>query len=223
MSNETPPLQTVDPRNIILAMPCKTGQLDVLAAVGLCNVIGSGRLANQPLVQFGGSNVGAVRNLIAHEFLNKTQADWLMMLDDDIGFRTVDWDFLWEDKAGELAVCADYLQKIEGRKVPARFGLGFARVHRRVFELLTELTTSEGQPFVRQGIYAGNLVWDFFPQGVNAAGEYRQEDHGFWSLVHMAQVPVRIEQRTNLKHSGRATWTYDAEELDRESMLLGAQ
>jgi hypothetical protein len=216
-------LQTVDPRNIILAMPCKDGRNDVLATVGLCNVIGSGRLANQPLCQYGGSNVGAVRNLIAHEFMTRTQADWLMMLDDDIGFRLTDWDLLWEDQAGELAVCSDYLQKLDGQKVAARFGLGFARVHRRVFEMLTELTTHDGQPFVRQGIYAGTVIWDYFPQGVNSAGEYRQEDHGFWALVHAAQVSVRIERRTHLKHSGRSTWTFDADELDQESMLLGAQ
>ncbi len=215
-------LQTVDPREIILGMPCKTGQNDVLTTVGLCNIIGSGRLANQPLIQHGGSNVGAVRNMIAHEFM-KTGREWLMMLDDDIGFRTVDWDLLWEDQAGELAVCAEYLQKIDGRQVPAVFGLGFARVHRRVFELLNELTTDDGTPWVRQGIYAGTLVWDYFPQGVNSAGEYRQEDHGFWSLVHAAQVSIRMERRTNLKHSGRSTWTYDATQLEQQAAELGAQ
>ncbi len=104
------------------------------------------------------------------------------------------------------------------------FGLGFARVHRRVFELLTELTTSDGTAWVRQGIYAGSLLWDFFPQGVNAAGEYRQEDHGFWALVHTTGVSVRMERRTHLKHSGRSTWTYDADTVDTPNYeLAGAQ
>jgi len=214
-------IQTVDPRDICLAIPCKTGLVDVMCMRGVCNIIGTGRLANQPLFKFGGSNVGAVRNTIADWFLNKTQCNWLVMVDDDIGFTLADWDLLFEDEAGELAVCAEYLQKIDGAQVPAVFGLGFARVHRRVFELLIELTTSDGTPWVRQGIYAGSLVWDFFPQGVNVAGEYRQEDHGFWSLVHTAEVSIRMERRTHLQHSGRSTWTYDAATVDVPSHELG--
>jgi hypothetical protein len=217
-------MQQIDPRDICLAIPCKTGLVDVMCMRGVCNVIGTGRLANQPLFKYGGSNVGAVRNSIADVFLNKTECNWLVMLDDDIGFSIEDWDLLFEDQAGELAVCAEYLQKLDGAQTPAVFGLGFARVHRRVFELLTALTTSEGVAWVNQGIYAGSLLWDFFPQGVNAAGEYRQEDHGFWSLVHTAQVSIRMERRTHLKHSGRSTWIYDAATVDvPPADLAGAQ
>jgi hypothetical protein len=186
----------------------------VLTSNGLCNVIGTGRLANQPLFQYGGSNVGAVRNMVAHEFLSKTQCQWLMMVDDDIGFTCADWDFLWEDQSSELAVCAEYLQKIDGQRVVAHFGLGFARVHRSVFESLTELNTADGTPWLRQGYYAGRIMWDFFPQGVSADGSYRQEDHGFWQLVRLLDVPVRVERRAHLKHSGRGTWVYDAQELE---------
>lgn len=203
------PQQRVDPRDICLAIPCKTSLVDVLCMCGVCNVIGTGRLANQPMIQHGGSNIGSVRALIAHEFLTRTACEWLVMVDDDIGFRLTDWDLLFEDQGGELAVCAEYLQKIDGQQTPARFGLGFARVHRRVFELMQDLTTTDGQPWVRQGIFAGKLLWDFFPQGVNAAGEYRQEDHGFWELVRATGVPVRYETRTKLAHSGRSTWHYD--------------
>jgi hypothetical protein len=214
--------QAVDPRDICLAIPSKTSQLDVMCVRGICNVIGTGRLGNQPLFEYGGSNVGAVRNRIADVFLNKTQCSWLVMVDDDIGFTLQDWDLLWEDEAGELAVCAEYLQKIDGARIPAVFGLGFARVHRRVFELLTELTTSDGTPWVQQGIYTGALLWDFFPQGVNGAGEYRQEDHGFWALVHTAGCSIRMERRTRLIHSGRSSWTYDAATLDVPEHELGA-
>lgn len=220
---EPAPLQTVDPRNIILSIPCKTGLLDVLCMVGVCNVIGTGRVANQPLIQFGGSNIGSVRNLIAHEFMNRTDAEWLVMIDDDIGFRVTDWDFLFEDQAGELAVCAEYLQKIDGQRITATFGLGFARVHRRVFEMIQELTTSDGAPWCRQGIFAGKLIWDYFPQGVTASGEYRQEDHGFWTLVRLTGCGVRMERRTLLAHSGRSTWRYDAADLAAAEELDGAQ
>ena len=208
---EPAPLQTIDPRTIILSIPCKTGLLDVLCVVGLCNVIGTGRVANQPLIQFGGSNIGSVRNLIAHEFMTRTEAEWLVMIDDDVGFRVTDWDYLFEDQAGELAVCGEYMQKIDGQRVPAVFGLGFARVHRRVFELIQDLTTSDGAPWCRQGIFAGKLIWDYFPQGVTASGEYRQEDHGFWTLVRLTGCGVRMERRARLAHSGRSTWHYDAE------------
>lgn len=220
-----PALQTVDPKTIILSTPCKTGLLDVLHHVGVCNVIGTGRVANQPLIQFGGSNIQSVRNLLVHEFMTRTTAEWLVMVDDDVGFRVTDWDYLWEDHAGELAVCAEYLQKIDGRKVPASFGLGFARVHRRVFELIQELTTNDGQAWARQGIFAGKLLWDYFPQGVTASGELRQEDHAFWELVRLTGVGVRVERRTRLAHSGRSTWHYDEAELDQAAAdeLGGAQ
>lgn len=214
-------MQTIDPRNIILAMPCKDGRNDVMSTRGLCNIIGTGRLANQPMFQFGGSNVGAVRNTIAHEFREKTTAEWLMMLDDDVGFGIEDWDFLFEGT--ELAVCAEYLQKLDGMRVPARFGLGFCRVHREVFEKLILLEDEHGVPWVRQGIYAGRLMYDFFPQGITSAGEYRQEDHGFWTLVKLAGFDVRIETRTHLLHSGRSTWRYDAAELARDVEEAGAQ
>ena len=213
----------IDPRSIILAMPCKDGRNDVMATRGLCNVIGTGRLANQPLLIFGGSNVGAVRNTIVHEFLERTTAEWLMMLDDDIGFGVEDWDFLFETHDGEKCVCAEYLQKLDGQRVPARFGLGFSRVHRSVFDTLTRLTDDSGVPWVRQGIYAGRLMWDFFPQGTNSAGEYRQEDHGVWTLVKLAGIGVRIETRAHLLHSGRSTWRYDAAELAQDVEEAGAQ
>lgn len=218
-----PRIQTVDPRTICLAIPCKTGLLDVLCFTGCCNVIGTGRCANQPLVQFGGSNVGSVRNLIVHEFMTRTECEWLMMVDDDVGFRTADWDYLWEDNEGEAAVCAEYLQKIDGAEIPATWGLGFSRVHRSVFERIQTLTTSDGVPWCRQGIFADKLLWEYFPQGVTASGEYRQEDHGFWTLVRLTGAGVRLEQRTHLAHSGRSTWLYDAERLARAKEAAGAQ
>lgn len=208
------PLQAVDPRQIIIAVPCHSGRVDVLTANGLCNIIGTGRCANQPMWNYGGSNVAAVRNCIAHSFLNNATAEWLMFLDDDIGFTVQDWDLLWEDHGEDLAVCAEYLQKIDGQTVPARLGLGFARVHRSVFQILTELSMENGTPFLRQGYYSGKLMWDFFPQGVTASGEYRQEDHGFWFLCKLASISVRMETRTKLAHSGRSTWRYDASTLE---------
>jgi hypothetical protein len=208
------PAQAVDPRTICLGIPSKTSP-DVLMANGLANIIGTGRLANQPLWKYGGSNVAAVRMTIVHEFL-KTSCEWLMMLDDDICFTVLDWDLLWEDHGGEWAVCAEYLQKIPNQIVPARWGLGFTRVHRLVFEKLMQLSTEDGQPFVRQGFYCGELMYDFFPQGINSAGEYRQEDHGFWMLVRLAQIPTRYERRTRLGHAGRMVWKYDAAEVDTD-------
>lgn len=208
MSTVTP-TQTIDPREIVIAVPCHTGRVDVLTCNGLCNVIGTGRVANQPMWNFGGSNVGAVRNVIAHKFLTQSDCQWLMTVDDDIGFTITDWDLLWEDQAGELAVCAEYLQKIDGERRVARFGLGFARIHRVVFERLTELTVEDGRPYLQQGYYAGQVMWDFFPQGVHVSGEYRQEDHGFWQLVRLASLSVRVERRCRLAHSGRSTWRYD--------------
>lgn len=208
--------QSVDPRKICLAIPSKMAAPDILNTVGVNNLIGTGRLGNQPMYNFGGSNVAATRMAMAHQFLTKTTCDWLVLIDDDIGFHLEDWDLLWEDHNGELAVCAEYLQKIPGQLVPAKWGLGFARVHRSVFDRLTELNAPDGTPWVRQGYYAGQLMWDFFPQGINSAGEYRQEDHGFWTLVKLADIPTRYERRTRLAHSGRYTWIYDAAALDAD-------
>lgn len=214
-------LQQVDPRTICVAIPSKMSALDVMCVKGLCNVIGTGRLANQPMLLYGGSNIGAVRNMIAHQFMSKSDLEWLVMIDDDIGFGLEDWDLLWEDHGGELAVVAEYLQKIDGERRVAHFGCGFCRVHRRVFELLTQLTGHDGAPWVSQGIYSGVLLWEYFPQGVNAAGEYRQEDHGFWQLVRATEVPVRIETRTRLIHSGRSSWIYDHAQIQADLCELG--
>ncbi len=202
-------LQQVDPRDICVAVPSKMSSPDVMCLRGLCNVIGTGRLANQPMILYGGSNVGTVRDMIADQFLTRTQASWLVMIDDDIGFTLEDWDLLFEDQSGELAVCAEYLQKVDGQRKVAHFGLGFARVHRRVFGAMIDLTSHDGTPWVRQGIFEGRLLWEFFPQGTNAVGERRQEDHGFWTLVHATGLPVRVERRTRLVHSGRSSWVYD--------------
>jgi hypothetical protein len=198
----------IDPKSIVIAIPSYSSRVYALTFTGVCNVIGSGRCGNPPLMMLGGSNVGAVRNMIAHRFL-QSPFEWLVMIDDDIGFTVQDWDYLLEDSNGERAVCADYLKKIDGRREVARLGLGFARVHRSVFDDILKLTREDGSPWVPQGIYSRELVYDFFPQGVTAAGEYRQEDHGFWTWVNMAGIQVRHEYRTRLRHFGGGTWEFD--------------
>jgi hypothetical protein len=215
-------LQTVDPRTICAAIPSHTGRVDVLTCNGLCNIIGTGRLANQPMFEYNGSNVAAVRNVIAEKFMTQTECDWLMMIDDDIGFTCQDWDYVWEEQGNELAVCAEYLQKIDGQRIVAKLGLGFARVHRSVFMALQELSTADGTPWVHQAYYAGCLLWDYFPQGATSEGTYRQEDHGFWQLVRLAGVAVRVERRTHLEHSGRSSWRYDADQLAQDDADEGA-
>jgi hypothetical protein len=172
---------------------------------------------HDPLLQ-GGSPVQIPRMLLAAQFLAGS-CEWCVWLDDDIGFTIGDWDTLWEETSEhELAVCAEYLKKVEGRHYPATWGLGFARVHRSVFAKMRELEHPGGGVMVTHGEFFGVPISDYFPTGMfpPPKASWCPEDHGFWTLVHRTAVPVRLERRTRLIHTGTSHFQYEPSLIEQE-------
>jgi hypothetical protein len=203
------------PSDVFVGIASASGKIDAVLTVSLIKAALAGYIDDNPYIHIGNSDVQAARITIMNMFLRSSKAPWLMMIDDDIAFQMRDWDLLWE--GDEAVVCAQYRKKIWAAPfAPTRlpysvvhFGLGFCRVHRSVFEAMQALTTHEGIPWVQQGMYAGDLIWNFSPAGITAAGDYRAEDHGFWQLVHLTKPTLRVETRTRLAHMGTCAYHYE--------------
>jgi len=170
----------------------------------------------------GGSCVSTARDYVVHYFLTRTQCEWLVWIDDDIAFSRQDWAYLMEQQGNEAAVCAEYLKKTQDLSLQvANFGLGFARVHRSVYEQLDELVRESGEPRLmryRAGVELNGQrtmeeFVEYHPIGVAPDASRRSEDHGFWLMVRLAGIPIRKETRTRLGHTGTFTWWYDHEKL----------
>lgn len=180
----------------------------------------------------GESSVSTARDYVVHYFLTRTSCEWLVWIDADITFSREDWAHLTEQQGNELAVCAEYLKKTADLSPQvANFGLGFARVHRSVFETLDALTHEDGAPRLmryRSSVeIRGELSMEDFveyhPIGVMPDGSRRNEDHGFWLMVRLAGIEIRKETRTKLGHTGAYTWWYDHEKLLKLKARRGAQ
>ncbi len=180
----------------------------------------------------GESSVSTARDYVAHYFLTRTDLEWLVWIDSDITFSRADWAYLMEDQAGELAVCGEYLKKTQDLSLQvANFGLGFARVHRSVYEQLQVLTREDGEARLLR--YRGGIeingertmeeMTEYHPIGVHPDGSRRNEDHGFWLMVRLARIDIRVETRCKLGHTGDYTWWYDKEKLDAARARRGAQ
>ena len=169
------------------------------------------------------SSVSTARDYVAHYFLTRTRCEWLVWIDSDICFSRNDWRLLMEQQGDELAVCAEYLKKTQDLSLEvANFGLGFARVHRSVYERLDALDRDgTGEPLLqryRSGVEINGQrsieeFVEYHPIGVMPDGSRRNEDHGFWLMVKLAGINIRKETRTKLGHTGQFTWWYDAEKL----------
>jgi len=178
------------------------------------------------------SSVSSARDYVVHYFLTRTRCDWLVWIDADISFNRTDWGYLMEQQGDELAVCAEYMKKTQDLSPQvANFGLGFARVHRCVYEKLDEQTRDDGEPRLlryRSRVELGGQIGveefvEYHPIGVHPDGSRRNEDHGFWLMVRLAGIPIRMETRTRLGHTGTYTWWYDKEKLDAIKAKRGAQ
>lgn len=180
----------------------------------------------------GESSISSARDYVAHYFLTRTRCEWLVWIDADITFSRDDWAYLMEQQGGELAVCAEYMKKTQDLSPQvANFGLGFARVHRSVYEQLDELTTEDGAPRMLRyrsrvelrGQTGIEEFVEYHPIGVHPDGSRRNEDHGFWLMVRLAGLPLRKETRTKLGHTGPYTWWYDHDKLEELKAKRGAQ
>lgn len=180
----------------------------------------------------GESSISSARDYVAHYFLTRTRCEWLVWIDADITFSREDWAYLMEEQGNELAVCAEYMKKTQDLSPQvANFGLGFARVHRSVYEQLDDLVTEDGAPRMLryrsrvqlQGHEGIEEFVEYHPIGVHPDGSRRNEDHGFWLMVRLAGIEIRKETRTKLGHTGPYTWWYDHDKLEALKAKRGAQ
>ena len=112
----------------------------------------------------------------------------------------------------DALVCAEYSYK-DDSLTPVRFGLGFTRIHRSVFEKIADLKREDGEPRCWQFRHQGRLFTDYYPSGPFVSqlvpqGEWKGEDHGFFTLCALAGIIPRIETRTRLHHIGTKGFPY---------------
>jgi hypothetical protein len=226
----------IDPSTVLIVVPAFDGRMEAATAAGLFQV-GRAQMAASIAVLPGNSHIALARNLIAHSFL-KTDFQWLVCIDADIGFTTDDFAILMEyatnppapldqelhdaatlgqfqvklrsKKTGvakmPLMVTAEYARKEEGAP-PARLGLGFARIHRAVFDKLRQLDREPGEAMIDSFQYRGEQVFDYFLCGC-AEHRWLGEDTGFFSLCKLAGIHPRVEQRCHLTHTGKRVYHY---------------
>ncbi len=83
--------------------------------------------------------------------------------------------------------------------------------------LMDTQDTQTGSPRLWQTMHNGRLLYDYYPSGPLIdqqvpVGRWMGEDHGFWTLCHLAQLVPRIETRTRLVHLGRKGYVYEGPE-----------
>ena len=110
------------------------------------------------------------------------------------------------ETADALISTAEYSRKVETLDA-VRFGLGFTRMHRSVFEKIDAVNNEDGSAKVDNFPYKGQLVQDYFLEGALTHHWYG-EDQGFFALVQLAGITPKIEQRTGLIHHGRKAYPY---------------
>lgn len=83
----------------------------------------------------------------------------------------------------------------------------------QIRELLKSVSDTAGTSRIWQASHNGRLFYDFFPSGAMLSaglphGDWKGEDHGFWTLCALAGLIPRIERRTRLMHIGRKGYLY---------------
>lgn len=219
----------INPLKVLICTPCHDGRVEMGYAGAMLQIGAAHMVGNIALLQ-SVSLVGLARALMVHGF-RRSAFEWMVFIDSDMYFTSEDFRILMDYPArvenGELVeqpennpegttltedghaliVCAEYARKVDTLD-PARFGLGFCRIHRSVFDVLESSDDSEGQPRVGQFKHKGDLISDFFPTGAGFDNTYFGEDTGFFHLCRLCGIVPRVEQRTRLMHVGRKAYSY---------------
>jgi len=82
-----------------------------------------------------------------------------------------------------------------------------------VHQIRQSITSQADQPRLWQVTHEGRVFHDYYPSGPIIDlhvpnGAWKGEDHGFWTLCHLAGLIPRIETRTRLIHLGRKGYPY---------------
>jgi glycosyltransferase involved in cell wall biosynthesis len=189
--------------DIIVAIPSHDGKM-YTRCIG--SMMACAKYFEKNYFLVGNSDICSARNSIAHMFMEHSSYEWLMWIDCDIVYTEEDWELLWEDD-DDLIVTASYARKILGWS-PADYGMGFCRTHRSVFERLKELTNQDGADLLQRYYSHGEILINYFQNGVWGTNEYVGEDRGFFMFCRIAGIPVKGEKRTKLKHVGTFEYGY---------------
>lgn len=154
------------------------------------------------------SHVSLARNRLMHGFL-QSPFEWAIMIDTDIVFAAKDFGYLLQGSSREglentYAVNAHYARKDEDGGTIEQ-GLGFARVHRSVFEVLAQTLCTSSE-------FRGERLTDFFVSGSLGLQNWMGEDAAFWLLCSEIGVRPRIEKRCRLQHIGRMPYVLESVE-----------
>lgn len=147
----------------------------------------------------GMSDIAFARDILTTRF-KESDKEWFMMIDSDIIFEKEDLLYLWEGDDLDI-VTAPYARKKPGEE-PCLMGLGFTRVHRRVFNLLDTLKDDNGDDMAREFFHQGQMHRHYFMNGVSGDSRYISEDRAFFTLCKMVDANFRMEYRCKLGHVG---------------------
>jgi hypothetical protein len=187
------------PHKVLLAIPCMDGRIWAECMLSIIQTLSVSGGQVTPFVLTGDSNICHARNSVAHYFLTKTDCDTLFFLDSDIAFSPSDFAAVLDGQ--EQVVIAPYARKVFGME-PVGFGMGFCRIHRSVFQTLSDMTDSEGQEALPRYFYNGEVATHFFFTGASPDARWFSEDTGFWHWCALNGITQRLERRTRLGHIG---------------------
>lgn len=208
-------------KQILLAIPCGDGRVDVLTIMGLIQVMAATGGAVRPFFLSNNSNIPEARNQIAHYFkVHAKECEELIMVDSDIGFDLEAFTYLMEGT--DPIVIAPYARKAIG-EAPVDFGCGFCRVHRKVFEALDNWTTPEGREALNRYYGKAGIMTDYFYTGATTDARWFGEDTGFWHWCAMLGFTPRLEKRCRLIHVGKFYYCYPDQTPGLVPVSHGAQ
>ena len=199
---ELPP-PPVDPSGVIICTPSHDRRCDTGTINSCLNVLP--HLGRNPYYFVGSSDPCLARNMIAHKIVEHSHFEWLVWVDSDIIFSVDDWMKLWEGT--EDLVTSPYAKKFLGMEA-TKYGLGFTRVHRSVFDRIKNLQNDDGSEMAQRFYMIGEMFVNYHPVGVTGDSRYHGEDRGFFLLASLANVAHRLEDRTRLRHVGPFEFGY---------------
>jgi hypothetical protein len=87
-----------------------------------------------------------------------------------------------------------------------------------IAKLRKSMTSQAGAARLWQMTHRGRVIHDYYPDGAMLSrllpvGEWKGEDHGFWTLCMLAGLIPRIETRTRLIHIGRKGYFYEGPDI----------
>lgn len=216
----------IDPRTVLVATPTYDGKVVAGFAGGLSACAAArmyGNVAFLPAVP-----IGLARNLLIAGFLSLKEFQWIVFIDSDIGFSANDFNILMDypipgdrymrlerndpdttvDADGHaLIVTAEYSKKLLSSE-PAKFGLGFTRIKKDVFEIMIKAVDENGNKRIGDFVHKNDVVNHFFPEGPGFGHNWFGEDTGFFHLARLCGIRPRIEQRCQLLHVGSIAYPY---------------